>query len=81
MTFQQYASQNPKALVRVWFKSDQGAGTLTMSAEDALNPCLSGRYFPPDGMNAADLGWPVPYWYAEEVTRIVSEKLSWKVNV
>lgn len=67
MTLEQFAKAQPLAIVTLFFKSDQGEGKLVCSAEHAFSPNRSGRYFPPDNISVAELGWPVPYWYAHEV--------------
>ncbi len=65
------ASKNPGRPVRLHFRSIEGGakfGTLDLTAREAVeaNANRSGRFFPPAGKSAADLGWPVPYWYADE---------------
>jgi hypothetical protein len=67
MTLQRFAEQNPNRLVTLYFENDFGKGQLTLPAQDAINPNASMRYFPEDGKSASDMGWAVPYWYAEEV--------------
>jgi len=69
MTLGQYAATTPTGRVRLEFRNDQGqTGTLITTAANAANPNRSGRYFPPGpGYAAAALGWPVPYWYANEL--------------
>jgi len=59
----------PTTRVRLHFVSQKDTtqtGSLDCTAEHAMNPNRSQRFFPPIGTTAAELGWPVPYWYAEE---------------
>lgn len=69
MKLSEYARRcEPGTLVRMFFESPSGRGTLLLPVEDAIRPNQSHRYFPPGNATAADMGWPVPYWYGEEVT-------------
>lgn len=74
MTLREYSEIAPLARVRVNFKNAHGTGVLVCTLAHALNPNQSNRYFPPKKGNAymtpAELGWPVPWWYQEEVTNI-----------
>jgi hypothetical protein len=66
LTLRRLAEETPTARVRMFFKNDAGEASLVMTADKAYNPNLSGRYFPPDGTTAAELGWASPWFYAEE---------------
>ena len=71
MTLTLLAKKNPKASVRLHFRDERGqTGTLLTTAEHALCPNRSQRFFPPDEMTPTALGWPVPYWYASECYRV-----------
>lgn len=71
MTLGYLAKHYPGRQVRLRFRSPDGQeGALTCTADHALNPCASSRYFPPQGETPESLGWPVPYWYAEEIVAI-----------
>ena len=63
-----FAARKPFAPVMVRFRNEEGQeGTLVGDAAFVLEPCASMRYFPHDRKAPADYGWPVPYWYAEEI--------------
>jgi len=71
MTLETAARKYPKMRVRLSFKNGKGqVGTLETTAEQAFMPNRSMRYFPPDGETPDSLGWPVPYWYAEEIVGV-----------
>jgi hypothetical protein len=75
MTLRELAKATPSARVRLYFADSSGnKGYLETTAARAAAPNASMRFFPPqnaDGSYAspADMGWPVPYWYASEVVR------------
>lgn len=76
MTLGQLRAIDPNAKVRVHFRNETGAtGSLVCGAAHAIQPCASMRFFPPPGMTASDLGWPVPYWYANEVAGVTDPSI------
>lgn len=70
-TLGQLAATDPGARVRLLFQNEHGTGMLETTAGHAADPNASGRYFPPAGETAASLGWAQPYWYPDEVTRVI----------
>ncbi len=74
------AAKSPDRKVRLYFRNAQGTatGVFETTAAHAANPNKSQRFFPtpdptaPSGYKSpADMGWPVPYWYAEECYQVV----------
>lgn len=71
MTLSSLAAERPDAPVILHFRNGSGlTGLLITTAALAAAPNRSMRYFPPEGTTAASLGWPVPYWYADECVSI-----------
>ncbi|GAC1550392.1 MAG: hypothetical protein NVS3B16_24770 [Vulcanimicrobiaceae bacterium] len=64
------AKRDPEALVVLTFESKNGTGRLICSAADAHSPNRSMRYFPTENRTREEMGWPVPFWYAHEITGI-----------
>ena len=64
------AMKEPTRKCRLFFKNEQGTGTLETTLEHAAWPNQSQRFFPPKGETAASMFWPVPYWYATECERV-----------
>lgn len=74
MTLREYSKIDPNQRVRIDFQNEKGTGSLVCTVAYAYAPNQSNRFFPPmkdnEYMTPAELGWPVPYWYAEEVTNV-----------
>jgi hypothetical protein len=66
LSLREFAKRFPKARVRLYFQNANGCGELILPVEKALTPNASGRYFPPEGVSAATLRWPVPFWFGNE---------------
>lgn len=65
------AKRQPDAKVRLVFRNETGqTGQMVTTAAKAADPNASMRFFPPQGETMQSLGWPVPYWYAEEIAGI-----------
>ena len=65
------AAYNPSAKVRLHFRNHAGQeGTYECTARYATNTGPSRVIMPQANETPDDLGWPTPYWFAEDIKRV-----------